>query len=184
MGRLRNILNKLLNALAGASFLAMVALTCWQVFTRYILKNPSSWSEELVSYLFAWASLFGAALVTGERGHMNIPILVEKMGMKIQKALAVFAELVACVFALIILIFGGMQIVSLAMGQMTSSLGVPVGVFYVMLPVCGVLNVCYTLLNIYDIVTGNISLSSMNGAAQAVEKVKNRRINKWQLRLY
>lgn len=172
MSQLRNVLNKLLNVLAGTSFLAMVALTCWQVFTRYILKNPSSWSEELVSYLFAWASLFGAALVTGERGHMNIPILVEKMGMKIQKALAIFAELIACAFAVIILIFGGVQIVSLAMGQMTSSLGVPIGVFYIMLPVCGVLNVCYTLLNIYDIAKGNINLVVVDEATQALEKVE------------
>ena len=80
MKALRNILNKILNALAGISFIAMVVLTCWQVFTRYVLQNPSSWSEELVSYLFAWASLLGASLVTGERGHMNIPIIVERMG--------------------------------------------------------------------------------------------------------
>ena len=64
MKALRNILNKILNALAGISFIAMVVLTCWQVFTRYVLQNPSSWSEELVSYLFAWASLLGASLVT------------------------------------------------------------------------------------------------------------------------
>lgn len=172
MSQLRSILNKLLNVLAGTSFLAMVALTCWQVFTRYILKSPSSWSEELVSYLFAWASLFGAALVTGERGHMNIPILVEKMGLKVQKALAIFAELIALAFAVIILIFGGVQIVSLAMGQMTSSLGLPLGIFYIMLPVCGVLNVCYTLLNIYDIAKGNISLTVADEAAQALEKVE------------
>ena len=75
MKTLRNVLNKILNVLAGVSLLAMVVLTCWQVFTRYILQNPSSWSEELVSYLFAWASLFGASLVTSERGHMNIPII-------------------------------------------------------------------------------------------------------------
>ena len=52
MKQLRSILNQILNVLAGVSFLAMVALTCWQVFTRYILQHPSSWSEELVSYLF------------------------------------------------------------------------------------------------------------------------------------
>ena len=80
MKALRNIQNKIMNALAGISFIAMVVLTCWQVFTRYVLQNPSSWSEELVSYLFAWASLLGASLVTGERGHMNIPIIVERMG--------------------------------------------------------------------------------------------------------
>ena len=59
MSQLRKILDRILNVLAGVSFLAMVALTCWQVFTRYILKNPSSWSEEMVSYLFGWMALLG-----------------------------------------------------------------------------------------------------------------------------
>lgn len=151
---LRNVLTKLLHVLAGVSFIAMVALTCWQVFTRYVLQNPSSWSEELVSYLFAWASLLGASLVTGERGHMNIPIIVEKLRPSMQRALGVFGELVAFAFSLIILVYGGVQITQLSMGQMTSSLGVAVGVFYVVMPLCGVINMIYTVLNIVDICKG------------------------------
>lgn len=153
MKQLRKYLNYTLNVLAGGSFLAMVALTCWQVFTRYILQNPSSWSEELVSYLFAWMSLFGASIVVGERGHMNIPIVVERMGKKGRKFFAIFAEVIACVFAGVILVYGGIQITNLAMGQMTSSLGIPIGVFYVVLPLSGVLNIVYTILNIIDIAT-------------------------------
>lgn len=85
MDDIRKLLNNILNFLAGVSFVAMVVLTCWQVITRYILKNPSPWSEELVSYLFAWMALLGASVVTGERGHMNIPIVVDKMGDKAKK---------------------------------------------------------------------------------------------------
>ncbi|MGN0994562.1 MAG: TRAP transporter small permease, partial [Butyricicoccus sp.] len=85
MKALRKVLDTVLHVLAGVSFLAMVILTCWQVFTRYILGDPSTWSEELVGYLFAWMSLFGAALVTGERGHMNIPIIIERFGPGLQK---------------------------------------------------------------------------------------------------
>lgn len=153
MKQLRKILNQILRVLAGVSFLAMVVLTCWQVFTRYILQNPSSWSEELVSYLFAWMSLFGASIVVGERGHMNIPIVVERMGTRGRKFFAIFAEVIACVFAGVILVYGGIQITSLAMGQMTSSLGVAIGVFYVILPLSGVINIIYTILNIVDIAT-------------------------------
>ena len=153
MEGLRKILNYSLSVLAGISFLAMVGLTCWQVFTRYILQNPSSWSEEMVSYLFAWMSLFGASIVVGERGHMNIPILVERMGTKARKIFSILGEVVALLFAAVILVYGGVQIANLAMGQMTSSLGVPVGVFYVVLPISGVLNIAYTVLNIVDIAT-------------------------------
>ena len=152
MKQLRNILTRLLNVLAGGSFLVMVVLTCWQVFTRYILGNPSSWSEELVSYMFAWMSLLGASLVISERGHMNIPILVERTGPGAQKLLLCVGELIAFLFSAVILVFGGVQIANLAMGQMTSSLGVPIGIFYIVLPLSGVLNMVYTALNIVDIV--------------------------------
>ena len=153
MKQVRKYLNYALNALAGGSFLAMVLLTCWQVFTRYILRNPSTWSEEMVSYLFAWMALLGSSLVVGERGHMNIPIIVERFGDNGRKFFAIFGEIVACLFASVILVYGGIQITSLAMGQMTSSLGVPIGIFYVVLPLSGVLNIIYTILNIIDIAT-------------------------------
>ena len=155
MKQLRKVLNNILDVLAGGSFLSMVILTCWQVFTRYVLQNPSSWSEELVSYLFAWMSLLGASLVVGERGHMNIPIVVEKMGEKGRKFFAIFAELIAFAFSAVILVYGGIQITNLAMGQMTSALGLPIGIFYVVLPLSGVLNMIYTILNIIDITTNS-----------------------------
>lgn len=156
MKTFRNVITRILNVLSGVSFLAMVVLTCWQVITRYILQNPSTWSEELVGYLFAWMSLFGASLVTSERGHMNIPVIVEKFSVNIQKALNCLGELIAFLFSAIILVYGGVQITSLVMGQMTSSLGVPIGVFYVALPLCGVLNMIYTILNMVDIVKGKV----------------------------
>ena len=151
MSRLRDILTRLLNLLAGVSFLVMVVLTCWQVLTRYVLNSPSSWSEELVSYMFAWMSLLGASIVTSERGHMNIPILADMAGPGSKKALLCLGEAVAFLFSLVILVLGGMQITKLAMGQTTSSLGIPVGMFYVILPLCGILNIIYTILNILEI---------------------------------
>lgn len=154
MDGVRKLLNNVLNFLAGISFVAMVVLTCWQVFTRYILGNPSPWSEELVSYLFAWMALLGASVVTGERGHMNIPVVVDRMGPKAIKIFHIFAEVIAFLFSAIILTYGGLKITSLAMGQLTSSLGVPIGIFYVVLPLCGVLNMIYALINILDICKG------------------------------
>ncbi len=149
---------RILNILAGGSFLAMVVLTCWQVLTRYMLRNPSSWSEELVSYLFAWMALMGASLITSERGHMNIPALVERMPAGMRKGFSILSEAVAFVFSMVILLYGGAQITSLAMGQMTSSLGIAIGVFYVVLPLCGALNMLFTAANMWDIIQGRIPL--------------------------
>lgn len=149
--KIKTVLTKALNGVAGMSFIVMVALTCWQVFTRYVLKNPSTWSEELVSYLFAWMSLLGASIVTSERGHMNIPVLVDRLNPQMRSYMRILHELIALLFSLAILVYGGWQISRLAMGQMTSSLGVPVGIFYFVMPLCGVLNIIYTIINIAEI---------------------------------
>ena len=156
MKQLRAYTNRLLDVLAGASLLAMVLLTTWQVVARYILKDPSTWSEELVSYLFAFASLFGAAIVSGERNHMNIGVVAEKLSPKLQLILGVFGEAIAMLFSGAILIYGGIQISTLAMGQMTSSLHIPIGVFYVVMPVTGVLILLYSVLNIAGILRGEL----------------------------
>lgn len=149
--KIKTVLTKALNGVAGMSFIVMVALTCWQVFTRYVLKNPSTWSEELVSYLFAWMSLLGASIVTSESGHMNIPVLVDRLNPQMRSYMRILHELIALLCSLAILVYGGWQISRLAMGQMTSSLGVPVGIFYFVMPLCGVLNIIYTIINIAEI---------------------------------
>ncbi len=167
MNSIRKILNQLLNILAGGSFFAMVVLTCWQVLTRYIFKKPSSWSEELVSYLFAWMTLLGSSLVVGERGHMNIPLLMDRVHDSARKLLAIFSEVIACLFAAVILVLGGVQITRLAMGQMTSSLGIAIGFFYIVLPLSGILNIVYTILNIADILKNKDAAKPVNETVRA-----------------
>ena len=172
MNALKNLLNKALNLLAGLSLTVMVVLTTYQVITRYVFNAPSTWSEELVGYLFAWSTMFGAAIVSGERGHMNIPILVDKFNPPMRKVLHIFSEVIALLFSASILVLGGFQVSSLAMGQMTSSLGVAIGVFYWVMPLCGIVMVVYSALNIIGIANGEICLDTADEASEAIAKVE------------
>lgn len=172
MKTLRTILDKTLNLLAGISLAAMTLLTTYQVITRYVFNAPSTWSEELVGYLFAWSTMLGATVISGERGHMNIPILVDRFAPPLRKAFHIFAEIIAFLFSATILVFGGVQVSNLAMGQQTSSLGVAVGVFYWIMPVCGVVMALYAILNIIGIAKGEISLDASDEATEAIAKVE------------
>ena len=160
MKKLRNALNKILNLLAGLSMTVMVVLTTYQVIARYIFNAPSTWSEELVGYLFGWSTMLGATIVSGERGHMNIPVVIDKFSPAMRKAFNIFAEIIAFVFSATILVFGGIRVSRLAMGQQTSSLGVAVGVFYWVMPVCGAIILIYSVLNVIGIANGSISLDA------------------------
>ena len=49
---------------------------------------------------------------------------------------------------------GGIAITKLALSQTTSSLTIAVGYFYIPLPITGIINICYTIMNIKDILSG------------------------------
>ena len=172
MEKLRKALNGVLNVLAGGSMAVMVILTTYQVIVRYIFNSPSTWSEELVGYLFGWSTLFGATIVSGERGHMNIPILIDRFNPPLRKAFHIFGEVIAFVFSATIRVFGGWQVSNLAMGQQTSSLNVAVGTFYWVMPICGVVILLYSILNIIGIANGTISLEVADEASEAIAKVE------------
>lgn len=152
MKNVRTILDKVMRVFCAASFAVMTLLTVWQVLTRYLMNNPSTWSEELTSYIFAWVTILGAAYVFGKREHMVIPVIIERFSIENQRKLAIFSEITIFLFAIIILVYGGISITLLGMGQLSSSLGVPMGVFYSIIPISGVFTVIYTILNIYDLV--------------------------------
>ena len=125
-----------------------------------------------MGYLFGWSTLFGATIVSGERGHMNIPIIIDRFSPTLRKAFHIFAEVIAFLFSATILVFGGIQVSRLAMGQQTSSLGVAVGVFYWAMPLCGVVILLYSVMNIIGIANGSISLEAVDEGSEAIAKVE------------
>lgn len=170
---MRKVLDNTLKFLTGISLLVMFILVVWQVFTRYILNTPSTWSEELVAYLFAWSTLFGASLVVSEKGHMNIPVIAERSDPNIQKVLAIFSELMILIFSLAVLTVGGIIITKLALNQTTSSLKIAVGYFYIPLPITGLINIIYTLLNISDILKGKVTFVRAKSTEEIASNMAN-----------
>lgn len=160
MHKLRHNLDKVMRLINALVFGILTLLTVWQVLTRYLLSNPSTWSEELASYLFAWATLLGAAYVFGKREHMNIPILLDKVSPKSQRLLNITIEIIILMFALTVLIYGGWNITTLTMGQMSSSLPIRMGYFYAAIPISGIFTALYSVLNIHDLYKENPDLDT------------------------
>lgn len=152
MNKLRLILDKLMRILSAAMLFVLTLLVVWQVITRYLLGSPSTWSEELSSYGFAWITLLGAAYVFGKREHMNIPVVVDRFSLETQKTLSIINEILVFIFASVILVYGGIEIMNLTIEQMSSSLPFTMGYFYAIIPITGVFIMIYNVLNIYDII--------------------------------
>lgn len=55
--------------------LAIMWLTFFMVFFRYVLNNSIVWAEEILRYIMMWAVLVGAGLTTREDQHVCMDVL-------------------------------------------------------------------------------------------------------------
>lgn len=151
MELIKKVLDKILSTICVLLFGALVVLVTWQVFTRFVLNNPSAFSEELAKYCFVWLVMFGAAFVFGENGHMRIEFIQDSMPQKIRMIAQVFIEVSIIAFSALVLISGGLTTTKIAWTQMSAALNVPVGYLYAVMPVSGFFIIFYCLYNIYVI---------------------------------
>lgn len=135
-------------------FAFMVCLGTYQIVTRYFFGSPSTISEELLTYSFTWMALLASAYVFGKRDHMRMGFLADKVTGTARVILEVAIELLIIVFAVIVLIFGGISIMDLTMTQVTASLGIQMGIVYTVVPLTGILIVVYGVMNIIDLIRG------------------------------
>lgn len=128
----------------------MVIIAIWQVFTRYVLNSPSTVSEEILRYSLIWVSMLGAAYAFGQKKHIAIEFIVEKLPKNKALPVSVIIEVLVLTFASVVMVIGGSKIVALTMAQSSAALGIPMGFIYLSLPVSGVLIIGYSLLTIYE----------------------------------
>ncbi|WP_101474199.1 MULTISPECIES: TRAP transporter small permease [Fusobacterium] len=151
MEKLRNTLDKVIIGICVFLFMFMTVAGTYQISARYIFKSPSTVSEELISYSFAWMSMFAATYVFGKRDHMRMVFFVERYSKKVQINIGILSEIAVLVFSLGVLLIGGKYITQLTMTQMSPALRISMGYVYSVLPTCGILISLYSILNILDL---------------------------------
>ena len=50
-------LNKILSSVLAFLVAAMVVVCCWQVITRFVLGNPSKYTEEILRFALIWLTM-------------------------------------------------------------------------------------------------------------------------------
>lgn len=125
---------------------AMTLNVLWQVFSRFLLQDPSSFTEELARYMLIWIGILGAAYVAGQKLHLAIDLLPTKLKGKSKAYLEIFINIAIFVFALGGLVIGGIRLVSitLMLNQISAAMQVPLGYIYTVLPISGALMAFYS----------------------------------------
>ena len=154
MQKILSLISTLLEKVLMLAMAAIVITVIWQVFSRFIIMSPSSFTEELARFLLIWIGILGSAYAYKTKAHLGLNIFVEKMAPALQKKVRILIELLVMVFAGGVMVYGGalLVIMTVELKQTSASLGMNMGVIYFAIPLSGVLIVMFCLDNISKLV--------------------------------
>ncbi|WP_299164364.1 TRAP transporter small permease [uncultured Eudoraea sp.] len=149
---IRNKIDKVLAKLLIIIMSIMVINVLWQVFSRYFLGAPSSFTDELARYLMIWIGILGAAYVSGRNKHVAIDVLPSRLSAKTQKKLRLVVRILIILFCLLALVIGGFRLVyvTYVLDQFSPALQVPLAVVYMVIPISGLLIIYYKISDILN----------------------------------
>lgn len=142
------ILRWLLVGLMGVAVLNVL----WQVFTRFVVNAPSGFTEELARYLLIWVGILGSGYAAGTRSHLALELLPEQLEGAALHRLRIVIELCMMVFAVVVMVGGGLRLVyvMLQAGQTSSALNLLVGYVYTVVPLSGLVIAFYNVVHIVE----------------------------------
>jgi len=145
----RRVVDRVLEWLLVAFMALMVVNVIWQVATRFLLRNPSSFTEEIARFLLVWVGILGGAYAVGQRIHLAIDLLPSKLEGHRKAVLELLIEVCIFTFAALVLVFGGSGLVwlTLDLGQTSAALQIPLGLVYLVLPLSGLLMMFYSAIH-------------------------------------
>ena len=144
------VLDKCLKYFVRLLLAVMILVVLYQVFTRTVLNNPNTVTEEFVRFGLVWLSMLASAYVVGKKSHLAVTMLSDNLTGSKKRLLEVVVQVLFLIFAAVIMIFGGWKAVTVTMGQVSPSLSLSMGYVYLAVPVAGVFMFIYSLLNLFD----------------------------------
>ncbi len=136
--------NRLLAVLRALLILLLAAMALdvlWQVVTRFIIGDPSVWTEELARFILIWLGALGAAYGVAEGFHLEMDYFLQKASETRRRQLDRVILAILLLIGLGVFLFGGGSLVLLAqdLGQTSPALGLPMSAIYLSLPISGIL---------------------------------------------
>ena len=130
----------------------MVVNVLWQVFTRFVVGTPSSFTDELARYLMIWVGVLGAAYISGKRMHVAIDLIPRKLNKKNQVKLKIAVNILIIIFCLGALVVGGFRLVYITyiLEQYSPALQIPLALVYLVIPISGLLIIFYKVSDILN----------------------------------
>lgn len=171
-----DVLEKALIGVAAFALTAMTGVILLQVFLRYVVNSPTSWSEEFATLCFVWCVMLVVPLGIRHQEHISMEFLVNRVaGARWRWA----QILLNAVVGLTIVAIGAASFGLFASGarqmlpgiSMSSGLEIPLIVMYISVPIGCFAAGLYALERIVLLARGKITKSTSPSAATPEEEL-------------
>lgn len=142
-----NGLDSFLNRFLQALLLLITTVVTWQVFSRYVLNAPSSFTEELARFSLIWLTLLGCVYAYRHHSHLGLDMVYAQASLRQRKVMYFIIHCSVATFAVCVMMIGGFSLVSMTeqLGQSSPVMGIDISFVYSVVPFSGLLILIYAI---------------------------------------
>lgn len=96
-------LNIVIGSITAVGLLVLIALVVWEVFLRYVLNAPTTWGNELITYLFAGYILLGGGYTLLHRDHVAMDVIYAQLSPRKKAILDILTAAFVLIYCLVLL---------------------------------------------------------------------------------
>ena len=152
MKKVEKVLDTIMRFLMALAMLTLLVFGTWQIFTRWVLGNPSTFTDELLRYVLIISGFIGSAYCFYRDEHLALTLITDKAKGPFKLALDIFIEVCILFFVIYVFIFGGFKLANTAT-NVSSVMHIPMKSLYMVEPICGILIVLARILKYVNMYT-------------------------------
>lgn len=145
MKKIEQVLDTVMRFLMALSMFALCAFGVWQVFTRWVLGSPSTFTDELLRYILILSGMIGSAYCFYRDEHLALTLVTDRAKGPFKTVLNIFIEACIIFFVVYVFIYGGWKLAMTAT-NLSSVMRIPMKLLYMIEPVCGVMIILARIL--------------------------------------
>lgn len=123
-------LKSILNFSSIVTLLVMILLVFFNAILRYFFHSGIAWSEEFARICFVYMIFLGIILVSQEKGHLTVDIIISSLPEQYKKIALIITNLLN-IIASIFITYGASQLMYLTSDQNMPATGIPSSILYI-----------------------------------------------------
>jgi len=98
------IFDRVLDYSCVIAFIVMMIILCLQIFFRYVLESPLTWSTPLSMFFFIWAIWLGGAVGIRDRTQIRVELAEIYLPHSVNRILVPATSLLCCAFLILMIV--------------------------------------------------------------------------------